>query len=838
MRQLRQDIRYGFRQLLRSPGFTATAITTLALGIGANTAVFTLLYGLLLRPLPVSAPDELYRLGDTFTCCSYTGLTRDGDFDIFSYGNYLHLRKAIPEFQGLAAIEAGPPLRSVKRGRDTPRSLIVAEVSGNYFQTYGVTAFLGKLFEDADDQPNAEHVAVINYDAWKTEFSGDPGIVGTKILIQSTPFRVIGIAQRGFFGERVTDRSPAFWVPLASEAPFHTIRLPMDDIEWLWLVVRLRPGTDIGTLQSKTSDETRRWLTSLSDLSPRYKARIPQQHVVLTQVATGIQNQVSGYRPGLKLLLILSSVALLIACANIANLLLARGTARRDYLAIRMALGASRGRIIRQIFTENLLLSCIGGIVALAFAFAGSYVTLLLGFPEATTLPVPATPSIPVLGFAFLVSVLTGLLFAAAPARLSMLAEPAQVMRGSLHFTRGLSQLPQKGLLFLQAALCVVLLTVAILATRSLFNLTHQPLGFDPTNRYVLEFDPLSSSYPADRLPELYAKMESRFSQLGGVVSAGLVANVPFDGNENSACILIKMAAPDGRLTDSAVQCGVAENQANAPYFDAMGIGILRGRNFSPQDVPTSTPVAIVSQSFAKRFFPNQNPLGRHFERSREGSSHTWEIVGVFPDIKIGADYTELPTYYVAGTQPNLDHEPIYMGWVVLHSNHPLDDADGMLRRTMSRVDPDLPVSSLHTMDAMIGNTLSQQRVTAWVSIVFGILAVGLATVGLYGVATYIVVQRTHEIGIRMALGSTRWGVINLVLRSVLVPVALGLGFGIPCSLLAGYGMKSLLYRIPWYDPFGLIAALLLLAVCAVAAGVIPARRAASIQPMQTLRVE
>ena len=841
MSQAVHDFCHTFRQLLRSPGFTFTAIITLAFGIGANTAAFTLLYGLLFRPLPVPAPDQLYRLGDTYTCCGYSDLSSSGDQDIFSYENYLHLKNHIPQFQELAAIQSGPDTKSVKRGTNTPRTLVVAEVSGNYFETHGVAPFLGKLLSDTDDQRGAAQVAVLNYAAWKTEFNGDPAVLGTTVLIQSKPFRIIGIAQRGFFGERVTDHPPAFWVPLASDTVFSgpnsLLRKPT--LNWLWLVGRIQPGANIKTLQDSISAESRRWLMSIPEIATSSeKVKIPKQHVILAPVQNGIQDMVSSYRPGLNLLLTLSSVVLLIACANIANLLLVRGISRRGDLAIRLALGAPRRRVIRQIFAESLLLSCVGGIVALAVACAGSYLTLKLGFPQATTLPISASPSLPTLGFAFLVSLFTGLLFGAAPARLSMFADPTQVIRGSLHTVRGLSQLPQKALLVAQAALSLVLLTVAILATRSLLKLTHQPMGFDPTNRYVLSFNPSSSSFPKDRWPELYSQLELGFRRLGGAANVGLVTNIPFGGNEISDCIFVKLLSPERQLVDSPVQCGVAINHANAAYFETMGIRIVQGRNFSPQDGPTSPPVAIVSRTFAQRFFPRQNPLGRHFERSPKESSPTWEIVGVFPDLKIEADSAALPTYYTASSQSSREHESESLTSVVLHFKQTPEDADGMLRRTMARVDPNLPVTSLFTMESLIGDTLSQQRVTAWLSIAFGVLAIALASVGLYGVATYIVIQRTHEIGIRMALGSTRLGAISLILRDVLKPVSLGLALGIPCSLLAGYTIKGLLYQLPWYEPIGLITAALLLAFCAIAAGLIPASRAAAIQPMQALRVE
>ena len=512
MTNLWQDIRYALRQLRKSPGFTLTAVLTLALGLGANTAIFTLVHGILLRSLPVVDPAQLYRVGDTDDCCVEGGFpdTDTGDYSMFSYDLYLHLKNSTPEFEQLAAVQAGQWSWSMRRGNALPKSMHGEFVSGNYFSTLGLGAYMGRVLGDSDDMPNATPTTVLSYKTWQGEYAADRSIVGSTIFIQARPFTVVGIAPPGFFGDRVSDNPPDFWMPIQTEPYIRgdSSILHHQEANWLYSIGRVRPGTNIGALQTKITVALRQWLYTRPMLTANGGAAIiPKMHVVVTPGGGGIQNLQIETGKGLKMLMILSSVVLLIACANIANLVLARATTRRADIAVRMALGAGRRRVIRQILTESVLLSCIGGLAGLAVAFAGSHTILALAFPDAHNMPIDASPSLPVLGFAFLASLLTGVLFGTGPAWLSSHAQPAEVLRGVNRSTRDRSSLPQKALVVFQAALSVVLLAGAILMTKSLANLEHQNFGIATSNRYVLHFDPAGAGYTVDRLPGLYRQI-------------------------------------------------------------------------------------------------------------------------------------------------------------------------------------------------------------------------------------------------------------------------------------------------------------------------------------------
>src|SRR5580658_8846778 len=410
METLFQDLRYTLRQLRKAPGFTLTAVITLALGIGANTAIFTLVHGILLRSLPVTDPARLYRVGDNDDCCVEGGFPGDasetGDVTIFSTDLYQYLRSSAPEFEQLAAVQAGQWSWSMRRGNALPKSMHGEFVSGNYFSTLGLGAYSGRVFSDNDDTPAAAPTTVLSYKTWQGEYAADPTLVGSTVFIQAKPFTVIGIAPPGFFGDRVTDSPPDFYMPIQTE-PYvrgDSAILHHQESHWLYPLGRVRAGTNIGALQSKLNVTLRQWLYTRPILTANGGAAIiPKMHVILTPGGGGIQSLQQETGKGLKMLMILSSVVLLIACANIANLLLARSTSRRTEVALRMALGAGRRRITRQILTESILLSCIGGLTGLAVAYAGSRTILALAFPDATNLPIDANPSPLVLGFAFLV---------------------------------------------------------------------------------------------------------------------------------------------------------------------------------------------------------------------------------------------------------------------------------------------------------------------------------------------------------------------------------------------------------------------------------------------------
>jgi predicted permease len=852
MKNLWNDIRYAMRQLRRAPGFTLTVIITLALGIGANTAIFTLIHGILLRSLPVANPSLLYRIGDNDECCVEGGFPGDasntGDFSIFSYDLYQYLKNSAPEFEQLAAGQAGQWIWSVRRGNALPKPLHGEFVSGNFFSTLGVGAYAGRVFSDIDDTPSAPPAVVLSYQSWQGEYSADSSIVGSVIYIQTRPFTVIGIAPPGFFGDRITNRPPDFWIPINTE-PYvrgDSSILHHPDSHWFYPIGRVRPATNIAALQTKLSGAVRQWLYARPTMTADGgSAVIPKMHVVLSPAGGGIQNLQQQTGKGLKMLMILSAVVLLIACANIANLMLARATARRSDIALRVALGAGRGRVIRQVLVESVLLGLIGGIAGLGVAFAGSHTILALAFPEARYLPIEAAPSLPILGFTFVVSLITGILFGTGPAWLSSHAQPTEALRGIHRTTRDRSLLPQKSLVIFQAALSVVLLAAAILMTKSLSHLENQDFGVDTTSRYVMHFDPAGAGYTTDRLPGLYRQIEDRFSALPGLASMSMAMYSPLEGDNWSECV-IQQGHPAPRPGD---HCGSTWDRVSPGFLGAIGVPVVRGRNFNEQDTATSPQVALVNETFVKRFFPDRDPIGQHFGINLPQYSGSFEIVGVFRDFKMNNPSRPVrPVYLRPLTQPykgykepimiSIENQSMVMNAMILAFNRPQQNVDTLIRNTLGGIDPNLSVIDLRTFGAQVAGNFTQDRLIARLTSLFGILALILASVGLYGVMSYFVARRTGEIGVRMALGATRSSVVAMVMRGALWQILIGLALGIPASLYGGYLMKVMLYGVDSYDPMAVTGAPLILVICAAVAGFIPARRAASIEPMEALRTE
>jgi macrolide transport system ATP-binding/permease protein len=854
MNTLFRDLRYALRQLRKSPGFTITVVVTLALGIGANTAIFTLVHAILLRSLPVANPAQLYRIGDNNQCCVDGGFPEDasrtGDFSIFSYDLYQHLKQSAPEFEQLAATQAGEWSWSVRRGNDLAKSLHGQFVSGNFFTTIGLKAYAGRLFSDSDDAFDAAPAVVLSYATWQGEYAGDPSIVNSTIYIQAKPFTVIGIAPPGFFGDRVTDTPPALWMPLRKEPYVEAGDAVLDNAEshWLYLLGRVHEGTSIPALQSKLTVALRQWILSRPDLVANGGAAlVPRMHVVLSPGGGGIQRLQNEVGKGLKMLMALSTLVLLIACANIANLMLARTTTRRADIALRTALGAGRRRILREILTESIVLSCIGGLVGLMVAYGGCSAILALVFPDARNMPISASPSLAVLGFAFLVSVVTGVLFGAAPAWLSLHAQPAEALRGVSRSTRDRSSLPQKALVVFQAALSVILLAGAILMTKTLTNLESQNFGVVTQNRYVLHFDPQGAGYTVDTLPALYREIQDRFSALPGMNVASLALYSPLEGDNWSDSVIPQghPAPRQGEDVDSTW------DRVDPHFLDAIGVPIVRGRGITEQDTATSPQVAIVNEAFAKKFFPGQDPVGRHFGLERPEFSSSFEIVGVFRNFKMNLQYSSEdvhPVYLRPITQQFMgykDQGPIrgetrsmFLNAMILDFRSPPPNVDAIVRNTLAGINPNLTVQDLRTFSNQLAGNFSEQRVVARLTGLFGLLALVLASVGLYGVMSYFVARRTSEIGIRMALGATRQSVVNMVMRGALWQILIGLVLGVPASLYVGYLMKAMLYGVDNYDSMALAGAPLMLVIFAAAAAFIPARRAASVEPMQALRTD
>ncbi len=841
------DIRIAFRQLRKSPGFALTVILTIALGIGANTAIFTLVHAVLIKSLPVVDPKTLYRVGDKDDCCVNGGfLDDDGDFDLFSYELYKHLRDNTPEFEQLAAMQSGQNTMTVRRGSEPAKAERSEYVSGNYFSTFGIGPFAGRMLSPADDTAGAAPAVVMSYQAWQSEYGGDPSIVGSTLYVQGQPVTVAGVAPPGFFGDRIRQSPPEIWIPLALEPVIErNSLLHVPDSNWLYALGRVKPGVSIGPLQEKMSNSLRLWMGTREEYTQDGGSTIiPKQHVVITPGGAGIQNLQQETGKGLYLLMTISGLVLLVACANIANLLLARGTTRKADTSIRMALGAARSRLIRQMLTESVLLACLGGLAGLAVAYAGTRTILSLAFPDALNLPIAASPSLPVLGFAFLLSLVTGIVFGIVPAWITSHSDPAEALRGVNRSTKDRGALPQKSLIVFQAALSLVMLVSAGLLTKSLRNMEHQNFGIQTADRYVVHLDPAGAGYTPEKLPALYQALEQRFGALPGVQSVGLALYSTLEGNNWGEEVFVEGRPDPGPNAHN----GSSWDRVSPKFFETVGQPVIRGRGFTDADTATSQKVAVVNQAFVKRFFPKEDPIGRHFGVFELKFAGSFEIVGVVADAKYTNPRREVrPMYFRPLTQqlvvtvPNevmAEGRSLYINSITLHFKQPPQNVDSLVRRTLADIDPNLTVIDLHSLDYQVADNFNQERLIARLTTLFGLLALVLAAVGLYGITSYAVARRTSEIGLRMALGADRGNVVRMVLRGAFTQVAIGLAIGIPIAILGGRFMASQLFEVRSWDPVSMGIAIIVLSAAAALAGIIPARRAASIEPMEALRIE
>jgi predicted permease len=843
------DLKLALRQFRKSPGFVATIILTISLGIGANTAIFTLVHAILLKSLPVSNPRTLYRVGDLDDCCVNGGfMNDDGDFDLFSYDLYRQLQATTPEFEQLAAFQSGRNMMNVRSANATTKSERTEYVSGNYFSTFGLGAYAGRMIQPSDDAPGAAPVAVLSYAAWQADHGGEAKVIDSTFHIQGRPVTIVGIAPPGFFGDRIDANPPAIWIPLNVEPVIEgqTSILKQLDTNWLYILGRIKPGITPASLQAKISNTLRQWLAT----QPVYTAnggdtQIHKQHVIVVPGGAGIQNLQQEAGDGLHLLTGISALVLLVACANIANLLLAKGTARRAETSIRTALGAARSVLIRQLLIESALLGIAGGLIGIAIAYAGARMILNLAFPDATQMPIHASPSPIVLGFAFLLSLATGIAFGIVPAWISSHADPAEALRGINRSTGDRALLPQKAMIVFQAALSLVLLVGAGLMTQTLRNLERQDFGLVTANRYVIHMDPMGAGYNLDRIGAFNQRLESEFSALPGVKSVGLALYSTLEGNNWGEGIYVEgrpAPAPDEHN-------GSSWDRVSPHFFETIGQPVIRGRGLTEQDTATSRMVAIVNQSFVKKFFPQQDPIGSHFGTFNQKYAGDYEIVGIVADAK----YTNprdpaRPMYFRPLSQLNTnlkehsattaESRSLFPNSITIQFVGDASRLESLARRTLANINPDLTIESFRSLDYQVADNFNQERLITRLTGLFGLLALALASVGLYGITAYSVARRTSEIGLRMALGANRGDVVALVLRKALLLVALGLAIGVPVALLGGRLMASQLYGVRPYDPISLAAAVLLLSAFAALAGFIPARRAASIEPMNALRTE
>jgi len=844
-----QDFKFALRQLRKFPGFTITVILTLALGIGANTAIFTLVHAVLLSSLPVADPATLYRIGDRDDCCVNGGfLNDDGDFDLFSYDLYRHLRDNTPEFEQLAAFQSGRNRMNVRRDKGGARAERAEYVSGNYFTTFGVGVYAGRTLLPSDDVPGAAPVVVISYQVWQTDYAADPNIVGSTLYIQSKPVTVVGITPPKFFGDRIDSDPAQMWLPVSIEPVIEAENsiLKNADANWLYAIGRLKPGINVTNLQAKISTSLRSWLaTQLSYTQNGGDTQIPKQHVVLAPAGAGVQNMQQQTGKDLGLLMTISGLVLLVACANVANLMLARAATRRAEISVRVALGAARTRLIRQMLTESMVLGCIGGLVGLFIAHAGVRMILALAFPDAKNLAIDTHPSLIILGFAFLLSLVTGIVFGLAPAWITSHSNPAETLRGVNRSTRDRSSLPQKSLIICQAALSLVLLVVAGLLTKTLRNLERQDFGIVTENRYVFHLDPAGAGYTVAQIGAVNQEIERQLTVLPGVQSVGLGIYTPLEGNNWGEGVRIEGRPAPGPEAD----IGSSWDRVNPHFFETIGQAVVRGRGFTEQDTATSQPVAVVNQTFVKKFFPNEQPIGRHFGTFDQKYAASYEIVGVVADAKyVNVREPVRPMYFRPLTQRNTrfiepsaitaETRSLFIGSIAIHFQGNPQDLESMVRHTLTSINPNLTANDFSTFDYQVAGNFNQERLIARLTTLFGITALLLASVGLYGLTAYSVARRTSEIGVRMAMGANRRHVLILVMRGAMLQIAIGLAMGIPVALLGGYLMASQLYGVSKHDPFTLALSVVLMATSAAIAGFVPARRASSIEPMNALRTE
>ena len=851
------DLRDALRQLRKAPGFTATAVITLALGIGATTAIFTLVHQVMLKSLPVTKPDELWRIGDKIRCCNWGGYTQgdDGNFSLFSWETYKVFREHTPEFSDLAALQAGnAPLGIRRAGSQAQADTRNGEyVSGNFFRTFGVQPWIGRLLIDGDDQEGAPPVAVMSYRTWKEKYGSDPSVVGANYLINGHSFTMIGVAAPGFYGAKMAGWGmPDLWLPLTTELSIDgtTARLKRPNGNFLDLVGRVRPGVNPKSLEAKLKVELHDWLAShVPDMEPGEKQLWQQQTLHLIPGGAGVAAMRDQYQDGLKLLLVAAGCVLLVACGNLANLMLARGLKDRGQTSVRVALGASRQRLVRKALVESLLLAMIGGVLGIVVAYAGSTLILHLAFQIGgpnNFVPIDTTPSWPVLFFTLAMSVLTGAIFGIVPAWITSHADPIEALRGANRSVGGNRSWAQRSLVIAQVAMSLVLLSAAALLGRSLRNLEHQNFGFETEGRYIAWINPMLGNYKPEQLEPMFRKIDDRLSQIPGVRMVAPALYAPMSGDSWNDGIRIAGRPEPGAKEDT----GASWARVMPGFFETMGAKMMIGRPITEDDTATTRKVAVINEAFAKKFFKDKNPIGEHFGPDKIKYATTFEIVGVTKDMRyLTYDYKDpiRPMFWVPETQTVQYDDPAYLAgetWshylynIVIWAPGDPPGMEERVRKALAEIDPNLVLYGVDPYTKVLSGDFQQENMISTLTTLFGALGLLLAAVGLYGVMAYMVEQRTGEIGIRMALGADRWRVVKMVLRRAFSQVGIGLALGIPAAIGAGRLMKDQLFGVKPWDPVMLIFATLLLALAAVLASVIPARRAAGVEPMVALRNE
>ena len=840
MSSLFQDLRYALRQLRKSPGFAAVAVLTLALGIGANTAIFSLLNAVLLRSLPVRQPEELMLFGKGNWRGSVDDLP-NRSWQLFSYPFFREFRQKNQVFSDVAAIDS---ILFGTHGRIADGSNLekinVELVSGTYFNVLGVNPIQGRVLTDADDQtPGGHPIAVASYSWWQRRFGKDSSAVGKTVNIRSTLYTIVGVAPPEFYGVTV-GQSPDLWIPLAMEKEISPGWNGLDKklFQSLYVMARRKPGVTAEQAGANTNLLFKQIIRDYASPKPSPKQLEDIQHasINLTPAATGLSQLRHEFSSPLKILMAVVALVLLVACANVANLLLARATARQREIAVRMSMGAARLRLVRQLLVESALLGGTGALLGVWSAWWATHLLLRMVSSGSETLPVSVTPDARVLAFTVMVALGTVVLFGVAPAFYATnfdLVPSLKEGRGTTS-SRSRSRLA-RGLIVGQVALSLVLLIGAGLFLRSLVNLTNIDTGFNKQNVLTTSLDPDGAGYEQDaRWENVMQTIEQRVNALPDVRAASFVFTL-FSGGGWTDAVVVPGHPKDEHDPD------VDHNIVGARYFDAMGMPIVLGRSLTSEDSASSRRVAVINETMARTYFPGESPLGRTFSVGGEPGTPThnteWldiSVVGVVKDAKY-MTLDEKPM--AAAFYPHSQHPGFLYTLVARYSGSPAVLIPAMAK-TVSDIDPNLPIGEFSTLNQIVDNSVLNHRLVAQLCIFFGALAALLVCIGLYGLMSYAVTRRTNEFGVRLALGAARQHVLWIVLRETLGLVLAGIVLGVALAPIASHIAGSFLVGLKFYDPLSIAAAMIAMILVAVFAGYLPARRAAKVEPMVALHYE
>src|ERR1700739_46336 len=838
-----KDARYGFRQMLRSPGLSVVAILSLALGIGANTAIFTVINNLLLRQLPVHDPQMLVSFGGGGDA-GIMALSSPGPYDIFPYDFYRRIAEDREMLDGICAFASFTNEVSVRTGagaQGTATQAISRLVCGAFFSVLGAQPLMGRLLTADDTATEGSNaVVVISYRYWRENLSADPNVIGRSLAIDGTSFVIVGVMPASFYGVTLNEQTPDLWVPITMQ-PQVMMRpslLRPDGLFWIDIMARRKPGISVAQAQSWATVEFERFLLQRegAQISARRRSQISGTFISLLPGGTGLSYVRQAYGTPLTVLMVMVGVVLLIACANLANLLLAKATSREREFCARLALGSTRGRIVRQILIEALLLTLIGGGLGLGLAFWSTSVIIHFFDGGAAHTALSATPDGRVLLFTLATCFATALLFGIVPAIRGSRADVSGALNAGARTAGGgtarSNRLLPKILIVAQVALSLVLLTVAGLLLRTLQNLRGKNTGMDRTNVLLINKNPKFAGYPPERLNALYDRILSQVDALPGVRSASLAGSPPLHRGTWGSPIDL-----DGRPTPPDQHIETLLNRVSAGYFETLGIPLLRGRTIQPIDSADAPKSAVVNQTSAKRYFPKGDAMGHSFTIADPAAPGVWHIVGIVRGSKHeGPTEKRQPFAYLAVTQ--FTGEDHYAYWLQVRSVGDPAKLTGEIRAALAGVDPNLPVLEYLTISEQFADLIEQQTFVSELAALFALLALTLAGIGLYGVMTYNVVRRTSELGVRMALGASRSIVVWMVLKESIWLLLIGIFLGVPVSLEASHAIRAELFGVDPANPLTLILAAFVISGCLLAGSCIPARKAAKIDPMAALRYE